>query len=412
MQENQVEALRFGIPQATFSTMTLFVRRKDVELRQADQLYVEREPETVRSGVRLIARLGAADRVDLGWNTRPTAPEKIDPVVYCEVNTLVTLEDQLARLSTIILYRMAQGQTKALQVVVPSRVSILNIRGAGIEDWKIVETGGDKTLTVTLARPLKDTTYRLILEGEETLAANLSTYPLPEVVLVGAKQERGYIAVARAGNIEVTPSDATGITRIDARELPELLSASTSSPAVLAFRYHQHPYQVAVGVTRHQDHAVLAAIAEQAELTTVVSRQGDLLTRAAYLIKSNKKQFLEVRLPAGATLWSCIVSGTSVKPVEGSAGTLLVPLTATQEASQAVPVEIVYMERRPTFQGMGSVHLEGPRLALPSTIAIWALYPTREVKLFRMSGYVERGAAAFAFLDEPFMPTAAAAEPK
>ena len=110
VQENQVEALRLGIPQATFSTMTLFVPRKDVELRQTDQLYVEREPDAVRGGVRLIARLGAADHVDLGWNTRPSAPEKIDPVVYGEVNTLVTLEDQLARLSTIILYRMAQVQ--------------------------------------------------------------------------------------------------------------------------------------------------------------------------------------------------------------------------------------------------------------------------------------------------------------
>src|SRR3989338_3305673 len=252
MQENQVEALRFGIPQATFSTMTLFVPRKDVELRQADQLYVDREPDAVRGGVRLIARLGAADHIDLGWNTRPTAPEKIDPVIYGEVNTLVTFEDQLARLSTIIMYRMAQGETKALQVAVPSRVSILNIRGAGIEGWEIAETGDHKTLTVTLARPLKDTTYRLILEGEETLAASLGTYQLPEIALVGAKQERGYIAVARAGNIEVIPHDATGITRIDARELPELLTASTSSPAVLAFRYHQHPYQVVVGVTRHE----------------------------------------------------------------------------------------------------------------------------------------------------------------
>jgi len=87
-------------------------------------------------------------------------------------------------------------------------------------------------------------------------------------------------------------------------------------------------------------------------------------------------------------------------------------LTATQEASQAVPVEIVYMERRPVFQGMGSVHLEGPRLDVPSTIANWAIYTPREVKFLRMSGNVERGAAAFAFLDEPFMPSAAAAEPK
>jgi len=409
-QENQQEALRFWIPQATFSTMTVFVPRKDVELRPIDQLYVDREPDALRAGTRLTARLGAADRVDLGWNTRPTAPEKVEPVVYGEVHTLVTLEDQLARLHSIIVYRMAQGETRELQVTVPSTVSILNLRGATIDDWRIAQTGDHKTLTVMLTKPLKDTLYRLILEGEETRGEGSATYRLPELTLIGAKQERGYIAVARAGNIEVNPQEVEGITRIDARELPDLLTTSVATPAVLAFRYPQHPYQILVGVTRHQDHPVLAAIAERAELTTVLSRQGELLTRAAYLIKANKKQFLEARLPDGATLWSCIVNGTSVKPVEGSDGMLRVPLSTSLDAAQTVPVEIVYFERRPAFQGVGSFHLSGPTLDVPTTIANWSLFTPKDVKFLRMSGNLERGAAAFAFLDDPFIQTAVAEE--
>ncbi|MBI3011575.1 MAG: hypothetical protein HYY58_03690, partial [Candidatus Omnitrophica bacterium] len=392
-QESQFEGLQLGIPQATFSTLALIVPRKDVELRLEDQLYVESRPEASRGGVKLMAKFGAADRIDLRWRTKPVTPVKIEPVIYGEVNTMVTIEEQLARLSSIIDYRMAQGEIKELKVQLPLGINVLNVRGASIEDWHVADTQGHKTLTVTLGFALKDTTYRLVVEGEETMKETASDYGLPEIHLLGVKQERGYLAVAREGSIELAPATTEGINRVDVRELPDLLRAAAGSPAILAFKYHQHPYRVTMSLTRHRDHPVLAAIAERGELVTVLSRQGELLTRATYLIKANKKQFVEVKLPAGATLWSCIVGGKSVKPVEGKEGTLLIPLDAMADGANTTPVEIVYFEQRPKLIRIGHVKLQGPTLDVPTTVANWSLYAPREIRFLNMSGNMDRGAA-------------------
>lgn len=345
VQDSQFEGIQLRIPRATFSTLSLTVPRRDIELRQADQLYVETHPESPTNGVKLVARLGAADWVDLRWKTKPTAPVKVEPVLYGELQLLAAVEEQLARLTSIIEYRMAQS------------------------------------------------------------AAN---YQLPELQLIGVKQERGYLAVARSGSVELSAETMEGINRVDVKELPEHLRSLAGSPVTLAFKYHQHPYRAMLALTRHDDHPVLAAIAERGELVTVLSRQGELMTRATYVIKANKKQFLEVILPKGAALWSCLVDERSVKPVEGVEQKLLVPLDASSSDAETVSVELVYFERRPGLTGFGRLTLEGPRLDVPTTVANWLLYAPRDVQFLRMSGNLDRGAAPLEFLENSLMQTASA----
>ena len=408
VQDSQFEGVQFRIPRATFSTLSLNVPRRDVELRQVDQLYVENHPEARINGIKLVARLGATDWVDLRWKTKPTAPVKVEPVLYGEVCLLAAVEEQLARLTSIIEYRMAQGETKELMIRLPADVNVLNVRGAGIEDWKVAEASGQKTLTVTLSASLKDAAYRLAIEAEQAIASSAVGYQLPEFQLVGVKQERGYLGVVRSGSVELSPETADGINRVDVKELPESLRSLATSPVTLAFKYHQHPYRATVTLTRHDDHPVLAAIAERGELVTVLSRQGELMTRATYVIKANKKQFLEVVLPTGATLWSCLVDERSVKPVEGTAHKLLVPLDASATDTETVSVELVYFEHRPQLTGFGRLMLEGPTLDVPTTVAHWLLYAPRDVRFLRMGGNLERGAAPLEFLENSLVQTAAA----
>ena len=400
-QDSQFEGISVGIPAATFSTVSLFVPRKDVELRPADQLYVDHQTDAQRGGVKLTARVGASDRIDLRWRTKPAAPVKVEPVLYGEVQSLISIEEQLARLTTIVDYRAAQGEVRQLRVDLPAAANVLNVRGAGIEDWHVVESANKKELWVSLGFALKDAAYRLVVESEQTLEGNSASYALPEIQLIGVKQERGYVAVARAGSIELSPVNAEGIHRVDIKELPEPMRASLGSATVLAFKYHQHPFQATLNVVRHEDHPVLAAIAERGELSTVVSAQGELLTRAVYLIKANKKQFLEAQLPDKAQLWSCLVDGRSVKPVKGSGEKLLIPLDAVSDATWAIRVELVYFEQRPVFSRLGRLGLQGPVLDVPTTIANWSVYVPQAMRFLQVKGNLEQGAAAADFLDEP-----------
>src|SRR3989338_2806100 len=258
-QDNQFEGVQLGIPQATFSTLTVMVPRKDVELRQADQLYVQSQPDAASNGVKLTARLGDSGRIDLRWRTKPAAPVKVEPVLYGAVNTLVTVEEQLARFTAILEYRMAQGETKELIVRVPAGINILNVRGSGIEDWRVADAEHAKMLTVTLGVALKDAVYRLVVEGEQMIDGTSAAYELPELQLMNVKQERGYLAVSRTGSIELSPELVEGGNRVDVKELPELLQGATAAPAMLAFKYHQHPYRITLALTPPPNHPRPAA---------------------------------------------------------------------------------------------------------------------------------------------------------
>ncbi len=409
-QDSQFEGIQLGIPQATFSTLTLTLPYEDVELRREDQLYVDRQAAGAKKTV-LVARVGAAELIDLRWRTRPADPIKIEPLLYGETNTIVTLEEQLARGLSIVDYRISQGSVRQFVVRIPAGLNILYVRGPGIDDWRVVEQEGTRLLTVALGYEFKEGTYRLVIESEQTISESAAEYVVPELVLDGVKQERGCVAIARSGNLEVTPNVSEGIMRVDVKELPSVIQSGTGLPATLAYRYHQHPYRLALALTRHEDHAVLAAIAERAELATVLSRQGELLTRATYLIRSNKKQFLGVVLPRDATLWSCIVDGRSVKPVKGDQGQLLVPMDVVQDSTRAVPVELVYFQRQAMLTRLGELHLTGPVLDVPTTVANWAVYTPQDVRFLKVSGNLDRGIAASDYVEDPFIQLAAASGP-
>ncbi|MBI3323901.1 MAG: hypothetical protein HYZ92_01295 [Candidatus Omnitrophica bacterium] len=402
VQESQLEGLGFSIPQATFSTLTLAVPRKDIELRPDAQLYTQRKPDGAHDGVTLTARLGAASRVELRWMTRPATPERIEPVIYGETFSLAVLEEQLARLTTMVEYRVTQGEVKELTLELPKALQIVNVRGGGIDSWKVMEEPERNRLRIALNFALKDGGYQLVLEGEQPFKADEKTFQLPEMALVGVKQERGQWAVATAGSLEVAAQTVEGASRIDAKEVSDILRRSTALPILLAFRYHQHPYRALLSLTHYDDLPVLNAIAEQGELVTVVSRQGERLTRAIYAVRANKKQFLGATLPEGAMLWSCTVDRRSVKPVDGTGGQLLIPLTSAKAADEPMLVELVYFERQAALTGMGHLTLRGPVLDIPTTVANWLLYTPRQTKLLKTSGNLERGAGPMQVVEEPF----------
>ncbi|MBI4356074.1 MAG: hypothetical protein HY597_06480 [Candidatus Omnitrophica bacterium] len=417
LRESNFEGIAFTIPQATFSKLVFDVPKQAVELRPQDRLYITTTP--AGKGVKLTAALGPAQRIDVRWLTKAVTTVKVEPLIYGEAGVLVNFEEELAKVLALIDYRISQGEMTQAEIALPNGLNLLNVRGASIEEWITVDQDGTKVLRVKFRSPLKEMTYRLMVEGEVPQLPREGTVTLPEFTLRGVKQERGYVAVASVGNIEVAPGEAASATRIDVKEVPEELRASTSRPILLGFRYYQHPFAIAVGLSRHEDSPVLAAIAELGDLTTIMAKQGALVTRAVYLVKNNKKQFLTVTLPKQATLWSAIVDGTSVKPGKGDNERLLVPLVQSDRGepfdshgslrvlsgveARAFLVELVYFQAKPKLPALGTFNLEGVALDMPVSATNWTLYLPKEYQFFRFRGNIDTGSLAYAFVDEPRM---------
>src|SRR5579872_6376468 len=145
----------------------------------------------------------------------------------------------------------------------------------------------------------------------------------PFITFKGAQRETGEVLVEGAGAIELTATEGGGLKRMDVKEAnPYLRSLAHFSPQD-AFRYHKQPGEtptLALQWVRFPDGSVLAAEAESAVITTLVTSEGKSLTEVKLIVKNQAQPFLKVALPAGATILSADVGGERVKPVQGPDG--------------------------------------------------------------------------------------------
>jgi len=137
-------------------------------------------------------------------------------------------------------------------------------------------------------------------------------------------------------------------------------------------------------VQRFPEAPVLAAIAERAVVTTLVTTQGRALTEVALTMRNQGQPFLKVGLPAGATLLSADIEGGSVKPVEGADGVRVPLLRAGFRPTGSYVVSFVYIQSGAAFEKKGDASMTLAHFDLPISVLEWELYlPDRyEVKKF------------------------------
>ena len=111
---------------------------------------------------------------------------------------------------------------------------------------------------------------------------------------------------------------------MDVREVDPALASAARQALLAAFRYQRGSGAVpmlALGVTRFADAPVLAAVAERAIATTLVTSEGRALTEVSLWVRNRAQPFIKVALPTGASMLTVEVAGAPAKPVEGKDGT-------------------------------------------------------------------------------------------
>jgi hypothetical protein len=86
---------------------------------------------------------------------------------------------------------------------------------------------------------------------------------------------------------------------------------------------------------------------DSALFTSMQLNDGRRMTKAIYTVRNNRNQFLRMKMPAGADIWSAEVGGNTVSPAKDEKGSVLIPLIrSTTSASElaSFPVEMVYVE--------------------------------------------------------------------
>lgn len=368
---------RLAVPRAPAVTVELTVPRADVDL-QIDGAVVR----TTRRGTgetRMVAALARAGDTSLSWFKRVAAEDRT-ATVFGELATLVSIGEGALRGTATASYTIHGRGVDALRIAVPAAITVLEVHGAAA--WRVEGDGDPRLLVAQLGYPATGS-VTLSFDFELALAGASAALTLPDIALEDVLRERGFIAVAATTNVEITPAEGlTNAAPVDPAELPPTLTAAAGEAILYGFKFLRHPVSIPLEVVKHADVAVKRTIVETATLRTFATSDGKRLTAARYTVKNNRKQYLELTLPPGATLWGAFLEDQPVKAARRDDGALLVPLrkTATGRDGELRPftVEVVYFEHGSALGSVGRCSYTAPILDVDALEINWQLFLPRD----------------------------------
>ncbi len=306
--------------------------------------------------------------------------------VYAEVYTLVGISDGLMRATTTVEHTILFAGKEKLEFQVPEGMTLVDVQGTGLRDWKQDEKGKLEVLLNYAA----EGNYTLTLVMERVVGSEGGDLAAPIVQPLGVERAKGWLGVESRGNLEISSGKVVAATPVDVRSLPAAILGITEQPVLLGYKYLSNAAEVPLLVQEHDDVDVLVTLLDEARARTMWTPEGRRLTSVTYRVRNNRKQFLRLALPAKAELWSASVGGRAVQPASAPDGRILIPLVrsqATGGALAAFEVEVVYVENgKPVADsGKGTFEATLPTADVPSTYVAWTVYAPNETKVRRRS---------------------------
>ena len=330
------------------------------------------------------ATLVPGQTANIWWATR----EVVAPVVPREVRflsnvkTLVSVSEAEIRLAVLADINVIQGEPPQFQVEVPAGYEVTGASGASV-DSSDVQSG---VLTLKVNAPAQRNHQFLI---SMVKAVGVTKADVPFLSVKNSQRETGEVLVEGVGTMELTATEGGSLKRMDIKETNPYLRTLARSPLQAAFRYHRQPTEnpsLALEWTRFPDSSVLAAIAERAVVTTLVTTEGRSLTEVKLTVKNMVQPFLKVELPAGASIVTAEVAGEKVKPVEGADGQRVPLLRAGFRPVGPYEVSFVFMHSGTPFAKKGGSEIALPKMDVPIAVLQWEVFLPEQYKVKDFGG--------------------------
>jgi len=299
-----------------------------------------------------------------------------------DVKTLVTVNDEELRIAALTDITVIQGDPTQFVVDVPAGYEITGVSGATVDSSEVEK--GKLIVRLNASAPRN---HEFLISMQRPLSGTKADAPI--IGFTDTQRETGEVLVEGTGAMELTATEGGGLKRMDLKEVNPYLRSLARSPLQAAFRYHRQPAEtptLALEWTRFPDSTVLAAVAEHAVVTTLVTVEGRTLTEVKLTVKNQAQPFLKVALPKGATIVSADVAGEKVKPVQGPDGNRVPLLRTGFRPNGPYEVSFVFMDSGAPFAKKGGSELALPSMDVPISLLEWELFLPEQYKVKDFGG--------------------------
>jgi hypothetical protein len=371
------------VPAAGSVRLTLVIPGDHTNVRISPGLITNRASSNGQTTVE--ATLAPGQPANIWWATReivaPVVPREVR--FLSDIKTLVTVSESDVRIAALADVNVVQGEPTEFKLSVPTDYEITDVSGATVEGSEIDH--GELTVKMNSGAPRS---HQFLITMEKSLEG-ASQVETPFIAFQNTQRETGEVLVEGVGAMDLTAKEGGGLKRMDAKETNPYLHSLARFPLQAAFRYHRQPNEtpsLALAWTRFPDSTVLAAVAERAVVTTLVTNEGRSLTEVKLTVKNQAQPFLKVDLPKDATIVSADVAGEKVKPVEGVDGNRVPLLRDRFRPTDAYEVSFVFMHSGAPFAKKGGSELALPAMDIPINVLEWEVYLPEQYKVKNFGG--------------------------
>lgn len=330
------------------------------------------------------ATLVPGQPANIEWATReiaaPQAPREVR--FLSDVKTLVSVNEAEIRAAVLADVTVIQGEPAEFAIQIPAGYEITGTSGSTVESSEV----RDHTLVVRLSEG-NSRNQQFFVSMESPL--NVTKAEAPLVSFKDSQRETGQVLVEGTGAMELTATESGGLKRLDVKEVNANLRSLARFPLQAAFRYHRQPAEtpkLMLDWVRFPDSSVLAAAAERAVVTTLVTSEGRSLTEVKLLLRNQAQPFLKVDLPAGVSILSADVSGEKVKPVQGPDGSRVPLLRPGFRPTDPYIVSFVFMHSGAPFAKKGGSELDLPKMDIPIDVLQWEVFLPQQYRVKDFGG--------------------------
>lgn len=379
--ETQIKVPRIGVPDAVKHVGTLAVSgERGVRLLTTERDGVsEMHPRDLgmeQAGV-LAFRILRPD-----WAVM-LKTETLLPVLRADILQRVDISEGMIHGRCLVQYKIDQAGLKTFRLKAPVPGVSLTVSGRGIT--KVTEVDRTNGLWEVELQGKVESRYQMEVSYQQACEAKEGKLTVSPLRTVDTESQKGFMVAFTTGRLQVKADEVpAGLHEDDARNVPATFGAGELADAILCYRTTRPDYELNLSVIRHDSASVLAARVESVGITSVLSDDGQMVTRVVMQLNVGSLRFLEVTLPQTAKSWSAFVGGTATAPLKDH-DKLLIPLDGARSVGNA-GVELNYVSMAGAGPFFGRQRIEGPRFNVPLANVRWDLYAPPGYRYYGFGG--------------------------
>jgi len=318
-----------------------------------------------REGRLAFAQRAPAWEIDL-------AATPIEPVIDVQSVAVLGARPGQVAVDAVLTCTIRKAPINTLTLRLPEGAANSSVAGREIKSSKL----DGLVWTVHLVRKVQGSLvlrvkydYVVPAEGGTSLCGSIET--------PGAAHHQGFLVVARdSDRVELVVTPGEGLREIDPAAVPRRNAPPLNRPLITAHTFSDSgSLRLVTTVLGRAD--VLQAKALGAIVETVLKADGQAVSQLTCDIRNANRQFLQVDLPADATLLGAYVNSRPVSVATEPGGGTLVPLLAGSTGSRAedaIEVSVIYAQRSAPLAGGRTVALSSPPFDVRTEALSWAVY--------------------------------------